>query len=259
MLLILPLPVAAASLRIRLVDVPEPVVQALRQQVAEVEWLDADAAASADLAMSWQEASYQRAVRQHPAEPELLVAERACDSLRAQDAQLIWGPPLIRQVQLAQRLFPGLQRIGIFHRGLGEAEQEALRRAAAPAIIRFQSVNGPLSARDIGAMADAVDVLIASNDERLFNRDTAKLVLLTAYRHQRAWLGPSPAFVHAGALASWATSRASLLQALLERIEQVRHDGRPGGSQQLPANELIGNAQVALSLGLVLPSEMSHD
>ena len=260
LLLCLPGAVQAKALRVRLLDVPEPAVQALRQQGGDIDWLSAQSSTPADMALCWQTDRYQDIVRQYPAEPVLLVTQNPREGLRSQDAQLVWGAPLARQVQLAWRLLPGLQRIGIFHRHLGEPEQDAIRRAAAPALISFQSVSSALTARDIAVLADTVDILIASNDEQLFNRDSAKLVLLTGYRHQRAWIGPTPAFVHAGAVATWAVSRASLLRALQERIELVRRGGHLGGTTTyLPADELIGNAQVARSLGITLPPEVSHD
>lgn len=256
----LPFVAQAKPLRVRLVEVPDVAVQALRQQMVDIDWLPSTAATPADLTLCWQADRYPDLIRQNPAEPLLLITQSPHDGLRGQDAQLVWGVPLTNQIQLARRILPGLQRIGIFHRHLGAVEQEAIRRAAAPSLVIFQRVQDALGAREIAELANMVDVLVASNDDQLFNRDSAKLVLLTAYRHERAWIGPTAAFVHAGAMASWSVSRASLLRALSERIEQVRHGGRLAGQTlALPPDEVVGNAQVARSLGITLPPEVSHE
>ena len=109
-----------------------------------------------------------------------------------------------------------------------------------------------LQARDIAELAQRADLLVAVNDEQLFGSDNAKLILLTAYRHQRAWIGPTPAYVHAGAIATLTVSKSGLLSALIERVRHWQRHRRLGASQVLTADQVICNHQVARSLGLGL-------
>lgn len=244
-----------AATRVRVMAAPPAALAALRSQVSDIEWLSGDVApvADADITLVWQSEGYARATSQFSQQPILLLAQsQAGLVLRSQDAALIWAPALAQQVQLARQIRPGLQRIGILYRQAQRAEIEALLQKGGSVAILARAVDGDLSARAISELAQRVDILIASNDEQLFNRDSAKLVLLTAYRHQRAWIGPTPAFVSAGALATHAVAKETLLQAIVEKVRHWQQQGRLGGSMPLPADEVVCNAQVARSLGLAL-------
>lgn len=247
-------PLLAAPLRVQIHAAPAAAIEALRQARPDMDWRRADAAGDADIALVWQVSAYADAVRQSPRLPILLLAQTAQQPLRAQDARLLWGAPLQRQVQLAQRVLPGVQRIGVLWRSGLQAEIEQLQRQPGMPMLVSHRVEGMVSARDVSALAERSEILIASNDDALFNADTAKLILLTAYRHQRAWIGPTPSFVHAGALATMAVAKPALIQAIIERLAAWQRTGRLGPDQQLPVDELIGNVQVARSLGLQLPT-----
>lgn len=244
----------AAPLRVLVHAAPAAAIEALRQTRPDMEWLPADAAGEADIALVWQASAYADAVRQSPRLPVLLLAQTTQQPVRPQDARLLWGAPLLRQIQLAQRVLPGVQRIGVLWRSGQQAEIEQLQRQPGLPVLIPYRVDGMISARDVSALAERSDILIAGNDEALFNPDTAKLILLTAYRHQRAWIGPTPAFVHAGALATMAVAKPVLIHAIAERLAGWQRSGRLGPDQQLPADEMIGNVQVARSLGLQLPA-----
>ncbi len=240
----------AANTRVRVLAAPPAAVTALGALAPDVDWLPADAA-DAELTLIWQADAYGRGTAQFPAQPVLLLAQGMTGlSLRAQDAVLTWGPSLAQQIQLARQINPGLLRIGILYRSAQHAEIEALQRSAGADILA-RAVEPPLQARDISELAQRSDMLIASNDDQLFNRDSAKLVLLTAYRHQRAWIGPTPAFVTAGALASRAVGKEALLRAIVEKVRTWQQH-RLGASQQLQADSVVCNQQVARSLGLNL-------
>lgn len=248
-------PLLAAPLRVQVHAAPAAAIEALRQARPDMDWRPAaDAGGDADIALVWQVSAYAEAVRQLPRRPILLLAQTAQQPLRAQDARLLWGAPLARQVQLAQRVLPGVQRIGVLWRSGLRAEIEQLQRQPGMPMIISHRVEGMVSARDVSALAERSEILIAGNDDALFNADTAKLILLTAYRHQRAWIGPTPSFVHAGALATMAVAKPALIQAIGERLAAWQRTGRLGPDQQLPVDELVGNAQVARSLGLQLPA-----
>lgn len=241
---------ADAALRVRVLSAPPAAVIALRALAADIEWLPADAA-EADLSLAWQADVYARAVSQAPMVPVLVLAQGKGLTLRPQDAAIFWGPDLAQQVQLARQIWPGLQRVGILHRAGQRVDILALQQAAGVTVLA-RAVEAPLDARTVAELAQRVDMLVASNDEVLFNRDNAKLILLTAYRHQRAWIGPTPAFVTAGAVATRAVSKQSLLTAIVDKVRHWQQEHRLGGNQELVADEVVCNAQVARSLQLSL-------
>jgi len=243
---------AAADTRVRVMAAPAPAVAALRAMAADIEWLPEDAD-EADLTLVWQADGYARGVSRHGAQPILLLAQgQGGLNLRQQDAALLWGPPLSVQLQLAREIMPGLRRAGILYRADQRAEVEALQRAATGVDILAREAGLPLEARSVAELAQRVDILIASNDEALFSRDSAKLILLTAYRHQKAWIGPTPAFVTAGALATRTVGKDSLLRAIVDRVRGWGRTHRLGGSQQLVADDVACNPQVARSLAINL-------
>lgn len=245
---------AEAATRVRVLAAPPAAVAALRSLAGDIEWLTGDGPAieAAELTLVWQADVYPRFSAQFPLQPILLLAQSPAElNLRSQDAALFWGPTLVQQVQLARQISPGLQRIGILYRNARRAEVDTLLQSAGAGIFA-RAIDGPLDAREVAELAQRTDILIAGNDELLFNRDSAKLVLLTAYRHQRAWIGPTPAFVTAGALATRAVAKEVLLHAIVEKVRFWQKQHRLGAAQQLPADDVICNQQVARSLGLNL-------
>lgn len=243
---------AAAAVKVQVLSAPSAALSALRSGSPDVQWLAEGSRESPDLFLVWQASAYAQARARAGDTPVLVLAQHPGQvSLRSQDAALYWAPALEQQIQLARQIRPGLTRIGILHRAGHTADLDAL--PALPGVnLVTRAVSGPLQARDIAELAQRADLLVAVNDEQLFGSDNAKLILLTAYRHQRAWVGPTPAYVHAGAIASMAVSKGELLAALIERVRHWQRSRRLGASQVLTADQVICNHQVARSLGLGL-------
>lgn len=252
LLLLFAMPAAMAAVRVQVLDAPAAALSALRSGSPDIQWLAESSREPADLLLAWQPSAYAQARVRAGDTPVLVLAQHPGQlSLRSQDAALYWAPALEQQIQLARQIRPGLTRIGILHRAGHTADLDAL--PALPGVnLVTRAVNGPLQARDIAELAQRADLLVAVNDEQLFSGDNAKLVLLTAYRHQRAWVGPTPAYVHAGAIATMAVSKGELVAALIERVRHWQRHRRLGASQVLTADQVICNSQVARSLGLGL-------
>lgn len=260
--------VASASTAIvKVWGAPEAALQALRAAQPETTWLSENAdrnAISPQLHIAWQQDAYQRALASGSRAPMLLLSQQALPSdLRAQDSALIWGPPLAQQVQLAHRLMPLAKRIGVLYREAGQAEINVLLAATTAtnvgAVVVPILVESVLTARVLAEAADRVDVLIASNDSSLFNRDSAKLILLTAYRHQRAVIGPTPAFVSAGAVATQAVPKQALIAAIVARVVHWQSSGHLGETQNINHFSPVINAQVARSLGLPIAPDLLRE
>lgn len=256
---------AAAARIIKVWGAPEAAVQALRASQPDMQWLtEADAGEAAQLHVAWQQDAYQRVLASGSRAPVLVLSQQAVVArLRSQDAVLSWGPPLAQQVQLVRRLMPLAKRIGILYREPMRADYERLLESvpangAGISLVPL-IVEAPLTARAIAEAADQVDVLIASNDDSLFNRDSAKLVLLTAYRHQRAVIGPTPAFVSAGAVATQAVPKSALIAAIVSRVLRWQESHHLGESQGAMRFAPVINVQVARSLGVFIAADLLRE
>lgn len=258
---------AMAAKVVKVWGAPEAAIQALRVSQPGIQWLsEADAGSNevVQLNVAWQHDAYQRVLARGSRVPVLVLSQQAAVArLRSQDAVLSWGPPLAQQVQLVRRLMPLVKRIGILYRESMHADYERLMESA-PANAAGISivpllVEAPLTARAIAEAADQVDVLIASNDEGLFNRDTAKLVLLTAYRHQRVLIGPTPAFVNAGAVATQAVPKSALITAIVTRVLHWQEHAHLGGNQSILRFAPVINVQVARSLGVFVAADLLRE
>ena len=95
---------AAGTTIVKVWGAPDAALQALRVAQPDTIWLNESAdrtAAAPQLHIAWQQEAYQRALALGSRAPMLLLSQQAVppDHLRAQDAALIWGPPLAQQVQ----------------------------------------------------------------------------------------------------------------------------------------------------------------
>lgn len=258
-------PVAAsAAAVVKVWGAPAAAVQALRTAKPDIVWIsDPESNVQPQLQLAWQLDAYPHALEAGLRVPVLVLSHQRIPAsrLRQQDAALIWGPPLMLQVQLARRLMPLAKRIGVLYRASHQADITLLAQTYTGANLQIVPipVEAPLTARALAEAADTVDVFVASNDDALFNRDSAKLILLTAYHHQRAIIGPTPAFVQAGAVATEAVPKAALIQAIAARVSHWQATGDLGASQTINHFAPVINAQVARSLSLIVPADMLRE
>lgn len=101
------------------------------------------------------------------------------------------------------------------------------------------------------------DALLMLPNQRLYNRDTLKGVLLTAYRNRIPIISYSPAHVKSGALASIFSSPQDIGKHLSELLTSHIHD--PGniqhGVRYARYYSIKTNSRVAHSLGFKIPSD----
>lgn len=189
----------------------------------------------------------------------LLLPAPGVVALQPDESALYWAPALADQVRLAMRLLPGVRRIGLL-----VAEPEAARAAMLRQAVAGQRVELVVQAAEperlvpqVAELAAQTDVLVAPVDARLYHRDTLKPVLMAAYRQGRPLIGPSPAWVRGGAIASlYATPRT--LAADAAAAIRARHEtGRWPPPAAASRFDVITNPQVARALGLRLPDAAS--
>ncbi len=121
----------------------------------------------------------------------------------------------------------------------------------------MRQVEAGLLVRQVAELAALTDVLLAPVNSDLFNHDNLKAVLLAAYRQNRVFIGPSPAYVRAGALASLYATPETLAADVAEAIREHQRHGHWPPPALVSHFDVITNPQVARALGLSLPDAAS--
>lgn len=161
-----------------------------------------------------------------------------------------------KQLWLAQRLLPGVRRLGMLYTEDSRArmqQYEQLAEARGIKVVPQLVSNQETLLPSLNKLLEGSDVIVAMEDDRLYNRDTIKGILLSSYRASRFLIGPNHAFVKAGSLASIYASPVDIAHELTALIERKMHH------ESLPADvsarrfSVIINEQVARSLGLAVP------
>jgi hypothetical protein len=146
---------------------------------------------------------------------------------------LLWSdPPMARQLRLIRQILPQVRRVGI----LFDKHSEFLLKDAHQAALA-------LGLEIVGERWDD-----SSDSRPLQNLLGQSDVLLGSYARQRALIGPSPAFVKAGSLASTYSDQEDWLAILDDLLD------RPATTWPRtlypPRFKVLSNQQVARSLGI---------
>lgn len=97
------------------------------------------------------------------------------------------------------------------------------------------------------------DFLLAGPDDAIYNPRTIKHILLTAYRRNKIVIGPSQAYVKAGALASSYPPFTAMADLGAEFIDQFLAKGKFPEPAYSPVFRVEINDQVARSLNIPVP------
>lgn len=191
--------------------------------------------------------------------PVLLLAPSPSDAVLGKtDSAIYWSPSLSAQLALTRYLLPATNRIGMLVSNDPDDQSwiRSFRQYAATQSVdvRIMEADPARLARQVAELATTCDVLLAQPDLRLYNRDSIRLVLLAAYRQNRVLIGPGPAFVRAGALASLYAPPARIAEAVAQAVRAFERNGRLPPPARLKHFSVSLNAQVARSLGLTVPA-----
>ncbi len=109
--------------------------------------------------------------------------------------------------------------------------------------------------RTVSKVIQNSDVLLSTPENKIYNSQTIRSILLSSYRHQTAVIGPNEGFVTAGALASVATSSDQYIDELITIMEEYIKTNRLP-KPKYPKNFVVKtNKNVAESLGIIISSE----
>lgn len=223
----------------------------------EVEVVSGEALlANVDLLVAGSEEIFRRLPEKHPSTLVLAPGPSALE-LQKQDSAVYWSPSLAAQLALVRYLLPATNRVGMLSSSADDLSWLRVFRqyAAEQSIeIRIVAADVPHLARQVSELAGSTDVLLAQPDVSLYNRDTIRLVLLSAYRQNRVLIGPSPAFVRAGALATLYAPTEAIAEAVMQRVHFWMRNGKLPPPSRLKNFSVSLNPQVARAMGLNVPA-----
>lgn len=180
---------------------------------------------------------------------------------QAKQTALFWEPDPVQHLRLARRLMPGARRAGIVLGMedpvlLARLEREAQRLKMTLDVERISS--GDALVRRLKSVLDRSDFLLGIEDPLVFSPATVKTVLLTSYRQNRPVVGPSPAYVEAGSVASLVVTLEDVADALADWLPALmeRRDALPP-PRHVDTPAVRVNARVAHSLQLSVPPQLS--
>jgi ABC-type uncharacterized transport system substrate-binding protein len=166
--------------------------------------------------------------------------------------------PLARQLSLIRLALPGKHKVGVLTGPDAKGQLGRLRNAAARSGFELQNEN----ADDENAIVPAlnrllpqVEVLLAVPDSVVYNRNTARSVLLTTYRHQRPVIAFSQAYVTAGALAAVFSTPSQIARQAAEWLRTLPAGAALPGPKFPSYFSVAVNRYVARSLSLEVADE----
>lgn len=168
--------------------------------------------------------------------------------------QVLTSPSLARQAKLVRVLLPQVRRAGLLASAGDIARLEEEVRSAG-LTVTSRRWDPDQAVRVTGDLLRDADVLLAQPDPTIYNRDYAKALLLTAYRQGKPMIGPSAAFVRAGALASLYATPDAIAGEVVAALSSFERTGRLPPKASVERFQVVVNPQVARSLGVVLPPE----
>jgi len=176
------------------------------------------------------------------------ISRRDSEELDSRLTTAIYAePPFNRQLMLAQEIFGSGERFGALT-GSYVPDGPFPAKVTLYPLAESPSLNHGL----IRLLGDS-RALIGTYDPELYSADNIKSILITSYRHNRALIGPSGAYLRAGALASTFSSSDDVAQRLAEVLQVGLTSGEYPAPDYNPYFHVGFNDQVGRSLNLLLP------
>lgn len=190
---------------------------------------------------------------------ERVLAESARRRPRTQFSAIYLDQPLSRQLALIRKLFPGKPRVGVL---LGPESSAFLPRLRAeearggPGVVSEKVLSELEIIPALARVLRDADLLLALPDSVVFTRDSARPILLTAYRHGKPLLGFSQAYVNAGALAAVFSTPAQIARQTAEILDSslARRSVLPAASYPRYFSVSVNRA-VARGLAIEAPAD----
>lgn len=166
---------------------------------------------------------------------------------------MLSNPAPWRQVRLARAMLPRVARLGVIYSEHSIHQLDAWQQAAETSNLQLVSrywEPAVTITRPLRELLNSSDVILALDDEQIWNADQLKTILLTSYARDRVIIGPAAAFVDAGSLGTTYSTASDNVLSLRQRFNQP---WQPGALFYPSVFSVHTNAQVARSLSLPAP------
>lgn len=168
---------------------------------------------------------------------------------------LLSDPKPVRQLRLARLLMPRLRTAGLLYSPALSDQLTHWQSAAEAAEIKLNTAElGDITdlARTLVSLLDRSDVLIGTDDPRIYNADNLKTILLTSYTRNRVLIGPSAPFIAAGSLSTTFSSPAEMALSVNYLLDSR---GMTLVTSYPRFFSVLSNQQVARSMGFAPPDD----
>ena len=168
--------------------------------------------------------------------------------------------PLERQVILAKILLGGTHSLGVLVGERAPYDKRTIKSVTQKFGLKSQIVSVKKTDNLIRKLSEVIndsDSFLALPDAQIFNRSTAKNILLTTYRQRTPIIAYSASYVRAGALAAvYSTPEQIADQTANTLIKFLTNGPAATNKDSHPSDfEISINSNVAKSLGIPVPSE----
>ena len=170
--------------------------------------------------------------------------------------------PTETQLQWIRKVLPKAQSVGVVFNPAENREQvERAGRAAQKLGLKLEAREVP-APKDLPAaldqLANNTDVLWGIADTTALNPQTAKLIFLFSFRNRVPFVGPSPAWVKAGALYSLDWDYADMGAQCGELAQKVLQGAQAGSLPPVPPRKVLYsvNRKTAEDMAVKVPDEI---
>lgn len=185
----------------------------------------------------------------------VFVSRNAVESHRQKLSSAVYiEPPLSRQLSLAAAILGNDKPLGVLTSGVGNLPDDVAHLAKDSnvtfyPVAKYESLN-----RALVDLLRNNQALVGIYDSQLYSSANIKNILITAYRQNKPLIGPSSAYIKAGALAT----TFSDIDDVVTRLKVILRQGFEGNWLKPAYNpyfKIRYNEQVGRSLNLQLPPE----
>lgn len=167
-------------------------------------------------------------------------------------------PPLARQVQLAIELMGEKQPLGILFKNQAQMDKYNIEDVKQHTwqqmkISLYFADESESIAHALAPLLSNSKALVGIYDNQLYGPENIKTILISAYRQNIPLIGPSAAYLKAGALASTYSNIDDTAQRLAEVIQQGLNSEQWPPADYNPYFHVGFNEQVGRSLNMLLP------
>ena len=184
---------------------------------------------------------------------EIAIAET--DNRRQIVSAIFADPSPAAQLRLVRLLFPRTTSLGVL---LGQ--QSALSTSELisagkdnDVVVTVETVAGTDQLYTALAKLSNVDAILALPDNEIYNKDSFRMILLTAYRRGQVLIGFSPGMVKAGASATVNCGTEQVVDQAVRWISEFKHSGRLPSPRHCDYYDVVLNERVLSSLGMSPP------